>query len=342
VVERRAAWVARGDGKLFEAWVYRPASREPAGAILLVPGLHPLGPADPRLDRFCAILGDAGFLVLAPFLPDFTRLEVSPALATDTAAALEALVALPDYPRGVAPGLFSISFGSLPALRVASSPAWAERIGGLVVFGGYADFADAVRFALRGAPGRPRDPLNRPAVFVSLLGDLDPAPRDPEALRDAWLAFVRQTWGRPEMKAEARWTAVARALASRVHEDDRALYERTMGLAPSGEALADAALVRAAARVAELDPRTGVDRIRRPVRIVHGRDDDVIPFEHAEILRAALPPAADARVMLTGLYAHTGTLGPRDLAALVPAASREVAAMASILRAIVEVGTRRA
>jgi len=38
------------------------------------------------------------------------------------------------------------------------------------------------------------------------------------------------------------------------------------------------------------------------VVIVHGRDDDVIPFLEAEKLRAALPPGHPHRVFLTGLY----------------------------------------
>src|SRR5687768_16804695 len=69
----------------FDAWVYRP--REPKGAMLLVPGLHYLGPADPRLDRFLSILADAGALVLCPFLPEFRALRVGPSLVHDCARA---------------------------------------------------------------------------------------------------------------------------------------------------------------------------------------------------------------------------------------------------------------
>jgi hypothetical protein len=46
------------------------------------------------------------------------------------------------------------------------------------------------------------------------------------------------------------------------------------------------------------------------VAIVHGRDDDVIPWLEAEKLRAALPEGHRARLLLTGLYDHTGSKTP--------------------------------
>jgi hypothetical protein len=128
-----------------DAWVYRPRTR-PRGALLVVPGLHYLGPADPRLDRFLAILADAGLLVMCPFLPEFRRLHVGPSLVPDTAAAFDALCALPEMPR-VRPGVFSISFGSYPAIELAASSARGDRVGQLILFGGYASFEDAVRTA---------------------------------------------------------------------------------------------------------------------------------------------------------------------------------------------------
>ena len=52
------------------------------------------------------------------------------------------------------------------------------------------------------------------------------------------------------------------------------------------------------------DPRPECSRIRCPVVIVHGQDDDVIPDTQAKMLADAIP---GARVLLTGLYAHTGS-----------------------------------
>lgn len=333
-VDRRA--LRLGADRPFDAWVYRPR-RRPLGSLLVVPGLHYLGPADPRLDRFLAILADAGILVLAPFLPEFRRLRVGPSLASDAATAFEALAALPERPPGP-PGVFSISFGSYPALELAGSARHRDRVGALVLFGGYASFEDAIRFSLEGDPERPHDPLNRPVVFLNLLEHLPDAPRDPEALRRAWITYVRRTWGRAPLKDRRRWEPIARRMARRLPEDARRLFLIGTGAEPGGATLVARALETAHAELSHLDPLPACARVRCPVTIVHGRDDDVIPFTHAERLAAALPPEVPTRVLLTGLYAHTHHGAPRPgelleeartlagiLGAVVDAASAEVA-----------------
>lgn len=338
-VTRRAVLV-RGRTP-FEAWVYRPAGRRPDGALLLVPGLHYAGPADPRLDRFARVLADAGLLVLSPFLPDFTALRVAPGLMADTEASLEALRALPDYPAGLRPGVFSISFGSLPALRLAAHPDLGPRLGGTVVFGGYADFRDTIRFCLEGAPGRPHDPLNRPVVFMNLLDRLESAPEDPGRLLAAWTDVVTRTWGRPEMKERARSEPIAREVASRLNAADRLLFLQGCGHEPGGDRLCHEALDRGGDAWDWLDPRPHLSSVSRPVVLVHGRDDDVIPFEQSELLERAMPPGAEVRRLLTGLYSHTGQTGLVERVADLPALARELASMLGILRAVDAVARRR-
>ncbi|MCC6873429.1 MAG: hypothetical protein IT378_03895 [Sandaracinaceae bacterium] len=222
-VSRRTVSVA---GR-FPAWVYAPRDRRPLGSILLVPGLHYLGPADPRLDRFLAILADAGLFVLCPFLPEFRRLRVGPALEPDVSDAYETLLALEDRPEGPDPGVFSISFGSYPAIALAA----ARDVPSLVVFGGFADFEDAIRFALEGEPGLPHDPLNRPVIYLNLPEHLRALP-EREEVEGAWREFVRRSWGRPSRKADARWRALASEIASRLPEPAREPFLRGTGALP--------------------------------------------------------------------------------------------------------------
>lgn len=317
------------DERPMRAWVFTPRGRRPSGSLLLVPGLHPDGPADPRMTRFAAVLAHAGLMVFAPFLPDFCALTLDPRLMHDTARAFDALCARADRPPG-RPGVMSISFGSLPALRLASDPARAARIGGVLTFGGYADWQTALRFALSGGDGVPHDPLNRPAVFLNLLDGLPPL-ADRARVEAAWRGFVAETWGRPEMKAADAWPAVAARWAEAVHPADRALCRQTFGLDPGAEALAEAALARRG-RPAWLDPRPALAGLRAPLHVVHGRDDDVIPHTEAALLAAAAPPGHPVRVRLTGAWGHTGRAG---------GALSEVAATVGILRALRGVATAR-
>lgn len=326
-----------GDREL-DAWVLRPERRAAVGSLLVVPGLHYAGPADPRLERFLRVLANAGVLVLSPFLPDFAELRVGKGLVRDTERALEALIALPDRPPG-RPGMFSISFGSYPALSVAASERWAGSISGLVVFGGYADFTETLRFALSGEQGRPHDPLNRPVVFMNLIDHLDDVPAGVALVMEAWFEYVRATWGKPDMKEHARWTAVARAIGERLSPEERSFFFMGCGVEPGGVARCEAALARAAGAFDWLDPRGSLSGIRCPVYLVHGRDDDVIPHTQAERLLAALPEHVRARALLTGMYAHTGTTGLRELASRGSVLAAELGAMLGILRAIVAVAT---
>lgn len=310
------------------AYVYRPAT-PPAGSLFLVPGLHYAGPDDPRMDRFARVLAHGGLLVFAPFLPDFLDLQLRPALIDDAEQAFDALLARPDRPPG-RPGALSISFGSLPLLRLAARRS--HDLSGAIVFGGYAEWEAAMRFAVTGAADVPFDPLNRPVVFLNLLDLLPGAPADPAAraaLAAAWRAFVERTWGRPEMKAEARYRPVAVALEADLPPAARPLFRAGCGLDPGGEALVEAAVARATDR-GWLDPRPHLADIRCPVHVVHGAGDDVIPCAQAHALAAALPPAARAGTYVTGVYGHTGRALPA-----IPALAREARTMVAILQALI-------
>lgn len=328
---------ARRDGdRPLRAFVYRPPpSRPPTGALLLLPGLHYLGPADPRMDRFARVLAASGIVAVAPHLPDYLALVPSPGVFRDAERSLDALLALPGRPPG-RPGVFSISFGSLPALHLAA--ARGADLGALVVFGGYADFMDTLRFCIRGRPGAKHDPLNRPVVFMNLLPWLPGRPHDATALLAAWRRYVMATWGRPEMKEDGQWQAVARAVAEDLAPEERPLYFMGTGALPGGDALFDEALARARDDFAWLDPRPLVGGVRCPVHLVHGADDDVIPYEHALTLARALPPALLRGVHLTGLYGHTHGNGFGADIRAIPALAREVRTLVQMLSALAAAG----
>lgn len=334
VVRRELAIEARAPGdRPFRAFVFSPEDRAPSGALLLVPGLHYLGPLDPRLDRFARVLAASGLLVVSPLLPDFEAMILDRALFRDVERAFDALLALPDRPAS-RPGVFSISFGSLPALHLAS--ARGDELGALVVFGGYADFHDTLRFCLHGRPGAAHDPLNRPVVFLNLLDRLPDRPRDPAPLVAAIRRYVAATWGRPEMKIDGRWQAVAREIAEELDPALRPLFFQATGVEGSG--WFDAALARSGDAFAWLDPRPLLAGVRCAVHLIHGADDDVIPFEHAHQLAAGLPRDRVAGVHITGLYGHTHAANAKATLAQLPALAREIATMARMLAAVASAG----
>lgn len=299
--------------------LYRP-SKIPRATFLIAPGLHYAGPDDIRMDRFCRILAAAGHLVIAPFIPSYLALTPDARAIADFERVFAAL------PRWSAqkPVVFSISFGSLLAFALAAKVG--DALAGLVIFGGYASFQDTLAFCLTGtvASGRRalRDPLNLPVVLMNLLAQLEPPCSDHAAVSAAWRTYVQRTWGRPEMKARERFTEVAAAVAVPPHV--RALFDIGVGVTSGAAELALDALTRFDGSA--LDPTPYLAKVTGRVDLVHGSDDDVIPFEHSHALAQQLVNA-EVRTHITGLYGHTGAQTPK-----LSALAKELVTMVRVLR----------
>ncbi len=280
---------------------------------LIAPGLHYAGPDDPRMDRFCRILAAAGHHVAAPFVPGYLALTPGADAIADFIRVFDAIAFTQK------PVVFSISFGSLLAFALAA--ARPEAIERLVIFGGYSDFHATMRYCLT---GEGRDPLNQPVVLMNLLEHI--APHVADDLRTWWREYVTQTWGRPEMKARDRFVAVAEALAPSVPEAARELFLVGVGVTLGAWELADAGLAKFDASA--LDPAPYLAQITGRVDLVHGADDDVIPYTQSLALAQQLGHA-DVRLHITGMYGHTGAQRPP-----LSAAVKELVTMVRALRAM--------
>lgn len=301
------------------AYVFTPRDGRASGTYLVLPGLHFAGPDDPRLDRFCRVLAAAGHVVVAPFIRAFSSLVLDASLFDDARAAMDLALALADERGHPPPALFSISFGSRLALDLAARE---PRPSAALLFGGYAEFVPTVRFAVTGRTLSPkngapltlaRDPLNSPVVFLNLLPELalDGAGDDARRiLARAWVEMVHATWGKMELKEGERRRAFAEPIAARLSPALRAPFLRGCCLEEGSHAWLDSGLEAASTRLSFLDATSDAGRARCPVALVHGRDDDVIPFVEAHKLERVVPASQHRATHMTGLYGHTGSRGP--------------------------------
>jgi pimeloyl-ACP methyl ester carboxylesterase len=290
------------------------------------------------MDRLASILAALGYAVLSPAVPDLMSLRIHPATFNTLAAAFDLLQGRPELPKGTRPGVLSVSVGSLGALHLASSPTHADRISRLVTFGAFADPREFVRTVISGdrlrGESRPRDPLNQPVPFLTLLDHLPVPVREPEALAAAWRRYIRETWPRKELK-NAESTAhcqVAETIAATLSPQDRDLFLIGCGARPGGLALCTAALDGAGGHYDYLDPRPRLGRITARVDLVHGADDAVVPSTQLATLAAAIP---GARIHPLRLYAHSASVSPRHLARNLPRLAGDARTMTRIVRALV-------
>lgn len=317
----------------FDAWLYAPVRKPVCGAYAIAPGVHFEGPSDPRMDRFCRILAASGYLVISPFIADYMRLIISRQAIVDFHATVEALREDRAFSAGLELRLFSISFGSLLAISVAASPALRAHVERVVLFGGYADWQEVMRFCLTGEGAEHFDPLNRPVVFMNLLDAVlacgGYSSTHKSSLLDAWLTFVQRTWSRAGKKRDREFEPVARQLVRTVPEPVRHLYLMGCGVEDGGVALCERAL--AVFDGTHMEVRSLLPDVRCPVHIAHGADDDVIPVSQARELDAAMPVGLPHAMYITGLYGHTAQANMLDV---VPALGREVTTLARLVYAI--------
>lgn len=300
-----------GPRRQLRAILYRPR-RRPIAAYLIAPGLHPQGPGDPRMDRLGRVLAEAGFLALAPFLPDHLALRASANATADLMLAFDDLEALARRAALPPPSVFSVSFGSNPAISLCGDPRYADRVRGLFLFGGFADFRRVCRFATLGEwehDGElvrlPHDPTNPPGVFLNVVEYLGLGVDEQVLLSAAWRAMCLRTWNRDELKRVDALRPIARRLAEEsLPAHLRPLFLQGCGVqAGTREILVDA-LARATPHLAFCDPAAPLARIRAPVVIAHGRSDAVVCFHEAARLRAMLPAGHRHRYFVTGMFGH--------------------------------------
>lgn len=275
--------------------LYVPTGREIRGAWLISPGLQYNGPADARIDRLSTILAASGYAVLSPAIRDLIQSRIRPTVIDDLRSAFDVLVQQPEVPKDTLPRLFAVSVGSVAALRLASSPTYAHRISRLVTFGAYADPGELMRSLLCGSqcrtPVAPKDPLNQPVAFLTLIDDLPVQIHDAAALCEMWRHYIRMTWPRNELKSpdSTGHIAVARSLTPLLCSNDRELFLIGCGALPGGYELCRAALE--SGHYDYLDPRPYLRNVRAPTDLIHGIVDSVVSYSQLEILAAEIPGA---------------------------------------------------
>lgn len=279
------------------ARLYIPKGVAHPPGIVVVHGIHHLGIEDPRFVNFARALAGGGFAVLTPVvsaLADYHVDAESIPTIGESAAWLEQRL-------GTGPvSVITLSFSGGLALLAACDARYAPHWRALVVFGGYDDLARVSRFLATNEEVLPdgrkveftaHDYGASVFVYAHLAQFFSSAdiPAAHEALRQ-WL------WERPEEakpwldKLSPDGRAVVDCLMARRVQDLRPKVLETIH--------ADEA------DLAALSPHGRLANLHVPVFIVHGSEDNVIPYPESLWLAKDVPAAELRGFLITPAFTH--------------------------------------
>jgi pimeloyl-ACP methyl ester carboxylesterase len=302
----------------------------PARSSAAVPGwvvLHGVtrpGRAHPALQRFCDALAASGVAVLAPEIPEWRELRLDPEAVQELIrASVLDLNRRPEILEGHV-GLIGFSFGAPQALAASTHPDLRGLLRCVTGFGGYVDlerfltFLFTGRHAWKGVTYEQRpDPYGRWIVGANYVTGI-PEYEDAHDVASALVELAILAGERRIDSWDPSFDPIKETLRRDIDPERHALFDT---FAPPADRLPDperaARLVEQLTASAEatsplVDPQRLFSDLTVPVRLIHGRHDHLVPFTETLRASASLANHPDARVLITGLFAHSDEGGPTN------------------------------
>lgn len=259
--------------------------RQTMPGVVLVHGVAPGGPADPRIVQIATSLTRLGRTVLAPSLAlGEQRLD-----RTDTARIRQAI----DHLHGLTGDrvlVLAFSFGAASTLvAMEEEPDIQDKVLELVTVGTYFDLVHLLQGVTTGR-------VNAPGGST---GEWTPDPRAGRAVTE----FLANYLPRPDERALI--DAYDRRDPEGLSPEARAVYELMVNTDPERTRGLVAALPAGLGDlIADLSPASRIDRIRIPVNAMHSRQDPASPPSESALLVDSLEPPATGRLTRVGSFRH--------------------------------------
>ena len=277
--------------------VYRPASADPASAVILVHGVSELGCYHPRLVSLARALAEAGYLVLTPDIAMLRDFRIHPPPLDEISYWLKEVRNLDGGRRLRRVGLAGISFSGTLCLIAASQPQNRDAVAYVVGIGCFDDLIRCSTGWFAAGPVTVGDgyyPTRFYAKWIMMLAAIDMI--ESRGDREFLQAVLRSLLLQEEppaipgsLTAEGRrWHRLA--LMREDQEDPALAHQIVQHIAPI--LYPDLATERPGAE------------IRCPVFLAHGAYDDLIPPEESVRLRQKILHAR-SRLLISPFVTHT-------------------------------------
>jgi len=286
--------------------LYHPARGGPHPGILLVHGMVDVGRSDERLMRFADALARAGYVVLVPEFEGLKQFRVSLDDVGTIVTSFEHLEGLPGVRRDRV-GIFGASYSGGLALLAAGDPAIADRVRYCFLLGAYHDLRNVVAYI---TTGYYRDagewvylePENFGRwVFLLNGDDLVEDPAD----RATLVEIARAKLDDPDRDVSPE--------VGRLHDEGRRVYDLITAEDPEAALSMIGALPPGVREnLDRLSPRGKMSQVEADLILVHGRDDNMIPYPESVALAAEAASGTRVHLELLDSFRHVDLLLKRE------------------------------
>ena len=276
----------------------------PRAAIVAVPGAVPQSKDDPRFVAFATTLARARFAVLAPDLDGFRQLRIRPSNIREVADAFAYIASRPELAPDGRVGMFAFSYSVGPAILAALEGDIREKVRFVVGLGGYHDLPQAMRFFTTGQfeyAGKwhhltPDDT----GKMVLLYSSLDYLAEEHGEARDRGIFDQMVALRSQDSKADLT------ALAAQLSTDAWTVYALAVNSDP---ARFPELLTRLPAAmqtdIKHLDlARHNLKLLKARLILVHGKNDNLIPYPESLALAAAAPENQSRVTLIHRVLGH--------------------------------------
>ena len=277
----------------------------PRAAIVAVPGAVPQSKDDPRFVAFATTLARARFAVLAPDLDGFRQLRIRPSNIRELADAFAYIASRPELAPDGRVGMFAFSYSVGPAILAALEVDIREKVRFVVGLGGYHDLPRAMRFFTTGQfehAGKwhhlTPDDTGKMVLLYSSLDYL--AEEHADAAHDRGIFDQMVALRSQDPKADLT------ALAAQLSTDARTVYALAVNSDPARfPELLTRLPAAMQADIKHLDlARHNLKLLKARLILVHGKNDNLIPYPESLALAAAAPENQSRVTLIHRVLGH--------------------------------------
>jgi len=293
-----------------EAQWYRPDGRV-LRAALLIPGVHSMGIAEPRLTALARDLAGSGVAVMTMALPDLMGYQITARSADVIEDAVKWMAGQPDLVPGGQVGMVGISFAGGLSIVAAGRPSIRDSVAYVVSFGGHGDLGRVLKYLATGEAVQAEGVVTHPphdygvAVIMYAAADRVVPPEQVAGLRDGIRTFLFASQLTLVNMDQANATfQMAREMVKGLPEPAATFlrYVNDRNVAALGPILVPHLGL-------EADPAASPERAplppAAPVFLLHGDEDVVIPAAESVVLADYLRrKGVEVHLLLSQIITH--------------------------------------